>query len=301
VTDAPPTFRSGFVAVVGRPNVGKSTLVNSLVGIKVAITSDRPQTTRSAIRGVLTTDDAQIVFVDTPGYHKPKTLLGKRLNQVVREAWSDVDVALFVVDGAAGVGGGGDEKVAADLAEAGVPTFCVVNKIDRCSPNEIAAALMHASALGDYDEFIPVSARSGQQVDKLRALVSGRMPEGPLYYPPDMTTDQPPPVFVAEVVREKLLGRSREELPHSIAVVTDDYIERDDGILEIHAAIYVERESQKGIVIGKGGTNLKRAGTETREELEVLFGRKVYIELRVKVEKEWQRHAHALERLGFGS
>jgi GTP-binding protein Era len=216
----------------------------------------------------------------------------------VRAAWSDVDLALFVVDGAAGVGPG-DEKVAADLSHASASIFCVVNKIDRCSRDEIAVALTKASRLGDFAEFIPVSARTGEQVDKLRDLVAGQMPEGPLYYPPGTTTDQPPAAFVAELVREKLLGRSREELPHSIAVVTDDYIERDDGILEIHALIYVERESQKGIVIGKGGTNLKRAGTQTRQEIEVLFGRKVYLELRVKVEKEWQRHAHALERLGF--
>ena len=291
--------RSGFVAVVGRPNVGKSTLVNALVGQKVAITSDKPQTTRSAIRGVLTRDDIQVVFIDTPGYHKPRTLLGERLNEIARAAWSDVDVALFVIDGAGGVGAG-DEKVAGELTQAGVPIIAVVNKTDRASRAAVAAALTAATEFGDFDEFVPVSALTGDQVDLLRGLIVERMPAGPLYYPPGMTTDQPPPVFVADLVREKLLARVRDELPHSIAVVTEDYEERDDGLLEIHATVYVERESQKGIVIGKGGTNLKRAGTDAREELEFLFGRKVYLELRVKVEKDWQRRAYALERLGFG-
>jgi GTP-binding protein Era len=298
VEETGPEFRSGFAAVVGRPNVGKSTLVNALVGDKVAITSDKPQTTRSTIRGVVNREGVQVVLVDTPGYHKPRTLLGERLNQVVREAWQDVDVALFVVDGKAGVGRG-DERVAEDLRRVGRPTFCVVNKIDSLKRDEIAAALAKASRLGDFEEFVPVSARSGQQVDVLNELVIERMPTGPMYYPPGQRTDQPPPVFVAELVREKLLGRTHEELPHSIAVVTDEFEERDDGLLEIRVLIYVERESQKGMVIGKGGEVIKAVGTEAREEIEVLFGRKVFLEQRVKVEKDWQRRAHALERLGF--
>lgn len=293
-------FRSGFVAVVGRPNVGKSTLVNALVGGKVAITSDKPQTTRSAIRGVLDLEGAQVVFVDTPGYHKPRTLLGERLNEVVRAAWSDVELALFVVDGRSGVGRG-DERVAADLAKEHTETFCIVNKIDVMRPPGIAAALDAASRLGEFDEFVPVSARTGEGVDLVRDLVMERMPEGPMFFPAGTRTDQPPPVFVAELVREKLLARAREELPHSIAVVTEDYEERDDGLLEIRARVFVERDSQKGIVIGKAGETLKAVGTEAREEIEVLFGRKVFLELRVKVEKDWQRRAHALERLGFTS
>jgi GTP-binding protein Era len=297
VTDQ-AAFRSGFVAVVGRPNVGKSTLVNALVGGKVAITSDKPQTTRGAVRGILDQPGVQVVFIDTPGYHKPRTLLGERLNEVVRQAWSDVDLALFVVDGAAGVGRG-DEKVAADLAAAGVPAIAVVNKIDRMSPERVAQALAALDGLGDFEEFVPVSARTGEAVGLLRDLVVARMPEGPMYYPPGQRTDQPPPLFVAELVREKLLKRVRDEVPHSIAVVTEDYEERDDGLLEVHARVYVERESQKGIVIGKGGQTLKEAGTEAREEIEMLFGRKVFLDLRVKVEKDWQRRAHALERLGF--
>ena len=291
-------FRSGFVAVVGRPNVGKSTLVNALVGSKVAITSDKPQTTRSAVRGILNEPSAQVVFVDTPGYHKPRTLLGQRLNEIVRAAWSDVDLALLVLDGKAGIGRG-DRRIVDDLMPHGVPIVCAVNKIDVLKPDGIAASLAAASTLGDFEEYVPVSARTGSGVDLLTELVVGRMTEGPMYYPPGTKTDQPPSAFVAELVREKLLVRMREELPHSIAVVTEDYEERSDGLLEIRATVFVERESQKGIVIGKGGENLKVAGTEAREEIEVLFGRKVFLELRVKVEKDWQRREHALERLGF--
>lgn len=239
------------------------------------------------------------MFIDTPGYHKPRTLLGERLNDVVRAAWSDVDLALFVVDGHAGIGRG-DEKVAHDLISAGPSVFCVVNKIDRLSKGETAAALAAAGELGDFEEFVPTSAKTGETVDLLRELVIARMPEGPAYYPPGARTDQPSPVFVAELVREKLLARMREEVPHSIAVVTDDYEERPDGLIEIRATIYVERDSQKGIVVGKGGGTIKDAGTEAREEIEAMFGRKVFLDLRVKVEKEWQRRPHALDRLGFG-
>jgi GTPase len=291
-------FESGFVAVVGRPNVGKSTLVNRLVGAKVSITSDKPQTTRGAIRGVLDAPDAQVVFIDTPGYHKPRSLLGRKLNEVVRAAWSDVEAAVFVVDGRAGIGRG-DEHVASELAPAGCPIACVVNKTDAMKPTSVLAALAAAARLGDFDEYVPVSAKTGAGVDRLTGLVLGWMPPGPLYYPPGTRTDQPPPAFVAELVREKLLARMQEEVPHSIAVVTQDYSERDDGLLDIRANVFVERESQKGIVIGKGGAILKVAGSEARHEIEVLFGRRVFLELRVKVEKDWQRRAHALQRLGL--
>ena len=291
-------FRSGFAAVVGRPNVGKSTLVNALIGDKVAITSDKPQTTRSAIRGILDDPGSQAVLVDTPGYHKPRTALGERLNDVVREAWSDVDVAVFVVDGRAGIGRG-DERVAADLQGGDRPIFCIVNKIDLLGRDGVVAALVAASKLGDFEEYVPVSARSGDGVDIVRRLILERLPEGPLYYPPGTRSDQPPPVFVAELVREKLLRRTQDELPHSIAVVTADYEEREDGLLEIRANIFVERDSQKGIVIGKGGSTLKAVGTEAREEIETLFGRHVFLDLRVKVEKDWQRRPHSLDRLGF--
>jgi GTPase len=297
--------KSGFVAVAGRPNVGKSTLVNALVGEKVAITSDKPQTTRNAIRGVLDADNAQVVFVDTPGYHKPRTLLGERLNALVRATWSDMDAAIFMVDGEAGIGRG-DEKVATDMAAqmggAGtLPVFCVVNKVDRLSPAQIAVQLGKAASLGDFAEYVPVSARTGTQVDVVTGLVLGRLGEGPMYYPPGTRRDQPPPAFVAELVREKILNRTREEVPHSVAVVTEEYEERDDGLLEIRATVFVERDSQKAIVIGKGGATIKAVGTEAREEIETLFAQRVFLELRVKTEKDWQRRAHALERLGFAA
>jgi GTP-binding protein Era len=293
-------FRSGFVAVVGRPNVGKSTLVNSLVGGKVAITSRVPQTTRRAVRGIVDAPGAQAVLVDTPGYHKPRTLLGQRLNEVVRATWADVDLALLVVDGAGGIGSG-DERVARDLRAAGCPTYCIVNKIDQLTNARIAASLDAASRLGDFDEYVPVSAAVGDGVEVVRDLLLRALPSGPLYYPPGTRRDQPPPIFVAELVREKLLELMREEVPHSVAVVTEDFEERADGLLEIRATVFVERESQKGIVIGKGGSTLKIAGTRAREEIEVLFGNHVFLDLRVKVERDWQRRAHALERLGFTS
>jgi GTPase len=293
-------FRSGFVAVVGRPNVGKSTLVNALVGDKVAITSRVPQTTRSAVRGIVDGHGVQAVLVDTPGYHKPRTLLGERLNEVVRATWSDVDLALLVVDGAAGIGLG-DERVAHDLRTVQCPVFCIVNKIDRLSPARIAASLDAAAGLGDFDEYVPVSARTEDGVEIVRDLLLKALPHGPMYYPPGTRRDQPPPLFVAELVREKLLALMRDEVPHSVAVLTEDFEERADGLLEIRATVFVERESQKGIVIGKGGSTLKDAGTRAREEIETLFGRHVFLDLRVKVERDWQRRAHALERLGFGT
>jgi GTPase len=292
------SFRSGFAAVVGRPNVGKSTLVNSLVDAKVSITSSVAQTTRSAVRGVVGLPHAQVVLVDTPGYHRPRTLLGERLNEVVRMAWSDVDLVLFVVDAAAGIGRG-DARLAGDFNSAECPVICVVNKIDATGRAEVASALRAVSELGDFREYVPVSARTGFGVDLLRDLVVAALPEGPEYYPPGTRTDQPPSTFVAEVVREKLLTKTREEVPHSIAVVTDDFEERSDGVIEIRARVVVERESQKGIVIGKEASVLKAVGIDARQEIEALFGRRVFLDLRVKVEKNWQRRPYALDRLGY--
>jgi GTPase len=266
----------------------------------VAIVSDKPQTTRSAIRGIATTEEGQLVLVDTPGYHKPRNLLGRRLNEVVRAAWSDVDLALFVVDAKAGIGTG-DEHMAAELKNVDAPVICAVNKTDAASRSATVEALAAASALGDFEEIVPISARTCDQIDLLRELMFARMPVGPLYYPEGMSTDQPPPVFVAELVREKLLARTRQELPHSVAVVVEDYEEREDGLLDIRARIFVERESQKGMVIGKGGSLLKQAGTDARLEIETLFGRRVFLELTVKIEKDWQRRDYALDRLGFTS
>ena len=292
------TFRSGIVAVVGRPNVGKSTLVNALAGSKVAITSDKPQTTRRDIRAVWTTDDVQVVFTDTPGFHKPRTALGSRLNDLVGDAVVGVDLVLHVVDAAAGVGRGDAYVYEHQVAPSGAPAFAVVNKIDATRKHSEVEQLAAVAELGDYPEIVPVSARTGQGVDHLRSLVVARMPEGPAYFPADEVTDQPIEVRLAELVREQALAVTREEVPHSIAVIVEE-IEREGELTSVHANLIVERNSQKGIVIGKGGATLRDIGTRAREEMERLLGNKVYLDLRVKVVKEWQRDPNAIERLGI--
>jgi GTPase len=292
-------FRSGVATVVGRPNVGKSTLVNALVGQKVAIVSDKPQTTRTGIRAILTRDDAQVVFTDTPGFHKPRTPLGSRLNDAVSVAVSGVDVVLHVVDARAGVGRGDAFVYERQVASVGATArFCVVNKIDGLDHHQLVPQLAAAGELGSYDEIIPVSARAGTGVDELRDLVIERIPEGPPLFPDGSVTDQPLEVRLAELVREQALGVTRQEVPHSIAVVVEE-IEREEGLTRLHATLIVERDSQKGIVIGKGGDTLKSIGTRARQEMELLLGTRVYLDLRVKVLKEWQRDPKALDRLGF--
>lgn len=291
-------FRSGIVAIIGRPNVGKSTLVNALVGQKVAIVSDKPQTTRRGIRGILTTDEFQVAFTDTPGFHKPRTLLGSRLNEVVGESTEGVDAIVLVVDAASGVGRGDAFVYERQLAPAACRRLCAVNKIDAVRARREVPQLAAAAALGDFDEIVPVSAKTGDGVDVLRGLIVERLPEGPPLYPPEEVTDQPLEVRLGEIVREKALELTREELPHSIAVVVED-LERESGLTRLHATVIVERDSQKGIVIGKGGEMLKRIGTRARQEMEPLLGTKVFLELHVKVLKEWQRDPKALQRLGF--
>jgi GTP-binding protein Era len=292
-------FRSGVVAVVGRPNVGKSTLVNALVGRKVAIVSDKPQTTRAGIRGILTTDDAQVVFTDTPGFHKPKTALGTRLNAMISDAIDGVDVVMHVVDASTGVGRGDAYVYERQVkpARAGA-RFCVVNKADRLRRHGVVPQLAAAAETGEYDEIVPVSAITGIGVPELLALVVARLPEGAALYPDKEITDQPLETRLAELVREKALMVTREELPHSIAVVIEE-MEIGDDLTKVHATLIVERESQKGIVIGKGGETLKLIGTRARREMEPLLGTKVFLDLRVKVLKEWQRDPRALDRLGF--
>ncbi|MBV8950137.1 MAG: GTPase Era [Actinobacteria bacterium] len=303
MTDRPDSssFRSGFVSVVGRPNVGKSTLVNRLVGSKVSIVSDRPQTTRTEVRGVRTTEANQIVFLDTPGVHKPRTLLGERTNERALITLREVDVVCFVVD-ASGPIGPGDRFVAARVVEAGSPTVAVVNKIDAASRGDVAHRLAQSARLGDFDAFVPVSAATGDGLDALLEEIEARLPEGPRYYPDGVVTDQPETFLVAELVREKLLAVAHDELPHSIAV-TAEPIERGDGargdVLAFRVVIRVERDSQKGIVIGRGGAVLKKAGTDARRELEALLGARVYLDSVVRVDRDWQRRPHALERLGF--
>jgi GTPase len=293
-------FRSGFVAVVGRPNVGKSTLVNAVVGEKVSIVSDKPQTTRGRIRGVRTTEEVQIVFTDTPGFHKPRTLLGDRLNRLVEESTEDVDAVLLVVDAAAGVGRGDAYVARHRVSPLRCRKVCAVNKVDLLRVEQILPQLQAAAALAQFDHVVPVSARSGRGLDELVGVLAEAVPEGPPLFPPGEVTDQPLEHRVAEIVREKALALTREEVPHSIAVQVEE-LERDDRrrLARIACSILVERDSQKGIVIGRGGQLLKRIGTEARKELEGLVGTKVFLELRVKVQREWQRDAVALTRLGY--
>ncbi len=294
-------MRSGFAAVVGRPNVGKSTLVNTMVGKKVSITSARPQTTRNAIRGVMTLGGgdphAQIVLVDTPGLHKPKNALGQRLNSLAYGTLAQVDVILFLVDATQRVGPG-DRMIADRLVGVGTDVIVIVNKVDRSNSGQIAERLSEA-ALWDFAAYVPISALDGDGVDRVTAELLERMPEGPMYFPADAVSDQPEELLVAEIVREKFLDRLREELPHSLTVRTRELEIQDNGTMRIDAQVVVERESQKGIVIGKGAAVLKAAGAEARVELEALFGSKVYLELRVTVEKDWQRRPQLLDRLGF--
>lgn len=288
------------MSVVGRPNVGKSTLVNRLVGSKVSIVSDRPQTTRTEVRGVRTTSTSQIVFLDTPGVHKPRTLLGERSNERSLTTLREVDVVCFLVDASAPVGPG-DRFVAARVAEAGSPTVLVVNKVDAASKADVARRLAEASELGDFAAFVPVSAATGDGLDVLVDQLEQRLPEGPHYYPDDVVTDQPETFLVAELVREKLLAVARDELPHSIAVTAEpiEQEERRDDLLAFRVVIRVERDSQKGIVIGRRGAVLKQAGTEARRELEALLGARVYLDTVVRVDRDWQRRPQALERLGL--
>jgi GTP-binding protein Era len=292
------TFRSGIVAVVGRPNVGKSTLVNALVRQKVAIVSDKPQTTRRGLHAVLTTDEAQAVFTDTPGFHKPRTELGARLNEVVGDAVEGVDAILHVVDAAAGIGRGDAFVYEQRVRPHRCPKICVVNKVDLTGHRRIVPQLAEAAEIGEYDEIVPISAKAGAGIDRLRELVLSLLPEGPPLYPPETLTDQPLDVRLAEIVREKALHVTRQELPHSITVTVDE-MEVEEGLAKIHASLIVERDSQKGIVIGKGGQTLRSIGARAREEMELLLGTKVYLDLHVKVVKEWQRDPKALERLGY--
>lgn len=280
-------MRTGFVSLVGRPNVGKSTLLNRILGQKVTIVSDKPQTTRTQVRGVLTRPDAQVVFVDTPGIHKPRTLLGERLNDTATGSLGDVDVACLLVDATQPVGRG-DQFVGSKVPR---DAIIVVNKVDRASREQVLAQLQAASELLEGgDEYFPVSARTGAGVPELVEAIVARLPEGPRYYPDDMVTDVPEAFWVAELVREQLLAVTRDEVPHSVATRVTEW-----EWPRIRVEILVERESQKGIVIGKKGAVLKEVGTRVREQL----APGTYLELFVKVDKDWQRRPKALERLGY--
>jgi GTPase len=293
---------SGFACFVGRPNVGKSTLMNALVGTKVAITSSRPQTTRRAIRGIVHRSDAQLVIVDTPGLHRPRTLLGERLDSLVRSTLTEVDVIGFCIPAPDRIGPG-DKYLAAELdGIPGTPVVAVVTKTDLAPPEQVAAQLTAVSDLGDWADIVPVSAVAGFQLDVLADVLVSHLPPGPPLYPDGELTDEPEQVLVAELIREAALEDVRDELPHSIAVVVDEMGPRPgrDDLTDVHAFMYVERPSQKSIVIGAKGARLKQVGTQARHQIEALLGTKVYLDLRVKVAKDWQRDPKQLRRLGFG-
>jgi GTPase len=290
-------MKSGFVPVVGRPNVGKSTLVNALVGTKVAITSMRPQTTRNTIRGIVDRPDLQIVLVDTPGIHRPRTALGERLNALAADSLAEADAAVFVVE-ATGKIGPGDRLIAARLVAAGIPTVCVINKVDAAGQQDVIERLAVAGEWG-FAAYVPVSATEGSNLEPLVAEIAALLSEGPRFFPAGMTSDQADEFMIGEIVREKFLDRLRDELPHSLAVLIDEIIEQDNGVTRIDARVLVERDSQKGIVIGSGGSLLKAAGSEARVELERRLGTRVHLELRVTVEKDWQRHPGIVSRLGL--
>jgi GTP-binding protein Era len=298
----PQGFRSGFACFVGRPNAGKSTLTNALIGQKIAITSSRPQTTRHAIRGILHRSDAQLVVVDTPGLHKPRTLLGSRLNDVVRQTWAEVDVIGFCVPADQPVGRG-DEFIVNELRSVAgrTPVFGIVTKTDIAQPEQIAERLTQLSGLMEFAEVVPCSAVDGFQVDLLVDLLVARLPEGPPLYPDGELTDEPEETLVAELIREAALEGVRDELPHSIAVVIEEMVPREgrDDMLEVRAHIFVERSSQKGIVIGKGGARLRQVGSDSRRHIEALLGTKVFLDLHVKIAKDWQRDPRQLRKLGF--
>jgi GTPase len=294
----PDDFRSGFACFVGRPNVGKSTLTNALVGHKVAITSSRPQTTRHAIRGIVHRDDGQLVLVDTPGLHKPRTLLGERLNDVVRTTWAEVDVVGFCAPADQAVGPG-DRFIISELRKVAdrTPVVAVLTKTDLARPEVIAERLLELQQLADFAEIVPVSAVSGKQVDLLTDLLLAQMPPGPPLYPEGELSDEPETTMIAEFIREAALEGVRDELPHSLAVVVEEIVEAKT--LRIRAEIFVERQSQKAIVIGRAGSRLKEVGTNSRQQIEKMLGTQVHLELFVKVAKDWQRDPRQLRKLGF--
>ncbi len=296
-------FRAGFACFVGRPNAGKSTLTNAIVGTKIAIVSSRPQTTRHVVRGVLHREHSQLVLVDTPGLHKPKTLLGERLNDLVRSTWSEVDVIGLCLPADEDVGRG-DRFIADEVAGLKADVVAVVTKTDLVSRARLAEQLVAVSRLGDFADIVPVSAVTGEQVDVLVDVMARHLPQSPQLYPDDMITDEPEQVLVAELIREAALEGVREELPHSIAVVVEEMLPgegrpADDPLTKVYADIYVERQSQKAIVIGAGGSRLRDVGTRARREIEGLLRTKVYLDLHVRVAKDWQRDPKQLRRLGF--
>ena len=304
-----PDFRSGFASFVGRPNAGKSTLTNALVGTKVAITSSRPQTTRTVVRGIVHRSDAQLVLLDTPGLHRPRTLLGERLNDLVTSTWAQVDVVAVCFPADEKIGPG-DRFLVNELAKVRRTTkVAVVTKTDLATPEQLVEHLLAVQRLGDetsttWQEIVPVSAKAGDQVGLLADLLVAQLPEGPPLYPEGELTDAPEETIVAELIREAALEGVRDELPHSIAVLVEEMALRegrpaDKPLLDVHANVYVERSSQKGIVIGHKGSRLKAVGSAARAQIEALLGTPVYLDLHVKIAKDWQRDPKQLRKLGF--
>ncbi len=309
MAEHPSTYRSGFASFVGRPNAGKSTLTNALVGQKIVITSDKPQTTRTVVRGIVHRDDAQLILVDTPGLHRPRTLLGERLNDLVRTTWSEVDVVAVCFPANEKIGPG-DRYIVSELAKVRRTTkIAVATKTDLADGARIGRHLLDIAELGrqtetEWAEIVPVSAVSGDQVQLLADLFVAQLPEGPQLYPDGDLTDAPEEVLVAELIREAALDGVRDELPHSIAVLVEEMGLREDRpddrpLLDIHANLYVERSSQKGIVIGHQGARLRQVGTVARKQIEALLGTPVYLDLHVKIAKDWQRDPRQLRKLGF--
>ena len=300
MVDLQPAFRSGFACLVGRPNVGKSTLTNALVGAKVAITSDRPQTTRRVIRGIVHRPDAQLILVDTPGLHKPRTLLGERLDSLVRSTLTEVDVIGLCIPAGDPVGPG-DRLLAREVKAAKTPVVAIVTKTDMVPPDRVAAQLAAVAELGDWGDVVPVSAMTRFQLDVLADVLVSHLPEGVALYPDGELTDEPEQIMVAELIREAALEGVRDELPHSIAVVVEEMGPRPgrDDLTDVYAELYVERPSQKAIVIGASGDRLKAVGSRARRQIEALLGTRVYLDLHVRIAKDWQRNPKHLRRLGF--
>jgi len=293
-------FRSGFVAIVGRPNVGKSTLMNHMIGQKIAIMSDKPQTTRNKIHGVLTREGSQIVFLDTPGIHKPQSKLGDYMIKAAEGALSEVEAVLFLIDVSEGIGGG-DRFIIERLKSVKTPVFLILNKIDKVEPEKLLETIVQYKDLYDFAEIVPISALQGSNVDRLLEQLERYLPEGPQYYPADQVTDHPEQFVCAEMVREKILQMTREEVPHSIAVTIEAMKVQENGVVQIGAVIFVERDSQKGIIIGKQGAMLKEVGKRARRDIEALLGSKVFLELWVKVKKDWRNQDRVLKDLGYRS
>ncbi|MDC3415553.1 GTPase Era [Aquibacillus salsiterrae] len=295
------TFKSGFISIIGRPNVGKSTFMNRVIGQKIAIMSDKPQTTRNKIQGVLTQNDAQFIFIDTPGIHKPKHKLGDFMVKVAENTLNEVDVIMFMINAEEGYGRG-DQFIIDRLQTVKNPVLLIINKVDKVHPDKLLPLIDQYKDKYDFAEIVPISALEGNNVDHLLETLKQKLPEGPQYYPEDQITDHPERFIISELIREKALQLTREEIPHSLAVIIEN-IEKNEqnGKVFIQATIITERKSQKGIIIGKQGSMLKEIGMKAREDIEALLGTKIFLELWVKVQKDWRNREHQLNEYGFNN